>query len=396
MTVAQLAQAPQNVASKLEAEAKDVCLPHLEKATQPYVVDQSKGPHAGLFSRTAFNAYYMLRHYFGPKRGLYGPESTRGFLKRIERRIERKSQKTGEVPVQQVPRVRAKDLSPEDFQRIYIKSNTPVVIEGLAKEWEAVKTWTPKWFKQNYGQYVMPIRLKADRLDQSALSISDKTVAELVDNIEAGGSYMGGNLEDVFNNNPELREALDLETLTKYEVANKRAKIGSTQLFMSGTGTRSGFHCTNGINLFVQVYGNKEWTFVDPKYTPWMYPLTRKDMFYAASFLDWSKPFDQIAEDGFPLYKYVPKFKSLLQPGDVLFSPQWWWHAVNTPTPTIAVATRTMNSFTLGNKTFSFLWLTSREFRKLFFTLLKTGWGSDADSGARIAFEEEFVDKVTH
>ena len=88
MTVAQLAQAPQKIVQKLDAEAKDVCLPHLEEATQPYVVDQSKGPHAGLFSRTAFNAYYMLRHYLGPKRGLYGPESTRGFLKRLERRVE--------------------------------------------------------------------------------------------------------------------------------------------------------------------------------------------------------------------------------------------------------------------------------------------------------------------
>ena len=87
-------------------------------------------------------------------------------------------------------------------------------------------------------------------------------------------------------------------------------------------------YCTNGINLFVQVYGNKEWTFVDPKFTKWMYPVTRKDMFYAASYLDWRKDVKGQEEDGYPLYKYVPKFKTLLQPGDVLFSPQWWWHAL--------------------------------------------------------------------
>ena len=82
-------------------------------------------------------------------------------------------------------------------------------------------------------------------------------------------------------------------------------------------------------------------------------------------------------------------------PGDVLFSPQWWWHAVNTPEPAIAVATRSMNKFFIGNKPFAALWVTPKEFRRLFFTLMKTGWGSDAASGARLAYEEEFVDKVT-
>src|SRR5262249_43434025 len=155
-------------------------------------------------------------------------------------------------------------------------------------------------------------RIKSDALTDQGLLIRDMTVADLVDNMDAGGKYMGGNLEDIFNDNPELRQALDIPTLTRYAVSNKRAKIGSTQLFMSGAGTRSGFHCTNGINLFVQVYGHKEWTFVSPWFSKWMYPITRKDMFYAGTLFDWKKSFDELAADGYPLYRYVPKFQTLL------------------------------------------------------------------------------------
>lgn len=359
------------------------------------LVDMTGEPSGGMFTSCAYWAYYMLRHYMGPKYGLYGPQRGLRFLRGLERRLQRRAEKTGEVSARPVPRVPASRLSPDDFQKVYLRSNTPVVIEGLARDWEAVRNWSPSWFRTQYGNAVIPVRTRADALDANGLRIRDMKLAELVDNMDAGGTYMGGNLEDIFNNNPELREALDIPLLTKYGVANKRSKIGSTQLFMSGAGTQSGFHCTNGINLFVQVYGNKEWTFVSPKHSKWMHPATRKDMFYAASFLDWKKSHQEIEEDGFPLYKYAPKFVAWLEPGDVLFSPQWWWHAVRTPSHSIAVATRTMNRFTIGNRVFSFLWLTSREFRQLFFELMKTGWGSDKNSGARRAFEEEFVDKVT-
>lgn len=361
------------------------------------LVDHSVMPKADLWTSFCYWSHFVARYYLcGPKYGHYGPQRGLRWLKWTERRIERCSERTGVLPVMPVPRVKVEDLSAEDFQRNYLATNTPVVIEGMAKDWEACKIWSPDWFKEKYGHYKIPVRIKSDALTNEGLLIRDMSVADLVDNMDTGGKFMGGNLEDIFNDNPELRQALDIPMLGKYAVSNKRAKIGSTQLFMSGAGTRSGFHCTNGINLFVQVYGQKEWTFVSPWFSKWMYPITRKDMFYAGTLFDWKKSFAELTADGYPLYQYVPKFQALLNPGDVLFSPQWWWHAVNTPSHTIAVATRSMNQFTLGNKVFSYIWLTSKEFRRLVFNLVKTGWGSDRSSGARLAFEEEFVNKTTH
>ena len=169
----------------------------------------------------------------------------------------------------------------------------------------------------------------------------------------------------------------------------KLSRIASLQMFLSGAGTRSGFHCAGGPNLFVMVHGHKKWTMVDPKFTKWMHPVTRKDMFYAASPIDWCETNEEIKAAGYPLYDFVPKHVAHLNPGDVLFSPQWWWHAVETDCPSIGIASRTINKFFLGHGLFSTMWVISPAFRRLLFKVLRTGWGSDSTSGARVAFEKE-------
>lgn len=360
------------------------------------LIEHPKTPSAEVLTSFLYWSYYILRHQLGPKAGLYGPQKGLPYLKYLERQILKASKRSGEVKAKPVPQIKVEDLSGNLFQETFLKQNFPVVIRGMAKDWEAVKRWSPNFFKEKYGKEVIPVRVKADKLDDSGLKIADKTVTELVDNINAGGNFFGANMEDIFNHNPELRDALDLKTLKDYACQHKNSKVSSTQIFMSGGGVKSGFHCTGGINLFVMVYGKKEWTMVSPQFSMWMQPVTRKDMFYAASYLDWKAPYEVQEKQGFPLYRYVPKYVTVLEPGDVLFSPQWWWHAVDTPEPAIGVATRAINKFIFGNPVFSWIWVTSKEFRRLFFHFVKTGWGTDQVSGARLAFEEDFVNKVTH
>jgi hypothetical protein len=343
----------------------------------------------------SFWSYYVLRHWLGPRYGDYGPPWGRAFLERIEAELLRHHQRarTPTRLAQAVPEVDGREFRPEQFRRSFLAENRPVVLRGLARDWVATQSWSPEYFARHYGVERVPVRLRGDQ--HSNTQIADCTIADLVRNLRGGGTRFGANLEDIFNRNPELREALDIAELTRFACAHARSKIGSTQLFMSGAGARSAFHCTGGINLFVQIYGRKEWTFVAPEYSLSMYPVTRRDMFYAASHLDWKKTFDALDREGFPLYRYVPKLVTMLEPGDVLFSPQWWWHAVDTPEPAIGVATRAMNSFFVGNKVFAALWLSSGEFRRLLWHLIRNGWGSDASSGARLAYEAAFVDEVT-
>ena len=260
-----------------------------------------------------------------------------------------------------------------------------------------MKTWTPEFFASNYGNEMVSTRVRANEINEEALRYVDIPLSEVVENIKNGGTYYPGHTEDLFNRNPALRDGLDLQTLGKY-LSIRQQRIMSTQLFLSGGGIRSPWHCTGGPNLFTMVYGRKEWTLVHPKHSMWMHPITRKDMFYAATMIDWKKSYDEIEADGYPLYRYIPKFTTTLEPGDVLFSPQWWWHCVDTPEPSIGIASRAINDLLVGQPLFSLMWITSNRFRQTVWTCLKDGWGSDAASGAKLAFDfdqQEFVRRIS-
>jgi hypothetical protein len=84
--------------------------------------------------------------------------------------------------------------------------------------------------------------------------------------------------------------------------------------------------------------GEKKWTFVDPELTWMLYPVMQVGAVAFASLVS----FPALADlSVYRLYKYCPRYSVHLKPGDVLFNPPWWWHAVENPTATsVAVATR--------------------------------------------------------
>jgi hypothetical protein len=55
--------------------------------------------------------------------------------------------------------------------------------------------------------------------------------------------------------------------------------------------------------------------------------------------------------EAFPLFKYCPVYTSVLEPGDVLFNPPWWWHSIKNITPkTVGIATRWHTDGIIGHK----------------------------------------------
>ena len=362
-------------------------------------IDLSASPKVNRLTTLNYWLLFLYRYYFvGRKQyGPYGSPWCIEQMKKIENSIKAQSQTYGDRPTLPIPELNIEDISPEQFHEVYLKPNTPVVFRGAAKHWKAVQTWTPEFFGTNYGNELVSTRVRANELNEEALRYVDIPLSEVVENIKQSGTYYPGHTEDLFNRNPALRDALDLKTLGEY-LSIRQKRIMSTQLFMSAGGVRSGWHATGGPNLFTMVYGRKEWTLVHPHHSLWMHPITRKDMFYTATMLDWKKSNDEIEADGYPLYRYIPKFTTILEPGDVLFSPQWWWHCVDTPEPSIGIASRAINNLFVGHELFSLMWITSNRFRQTVWTCFKDGWGSDSASGAKLAFEfdqQEFIRRVS-
>ena len=115
-----------------------------------------------------------------------------------------------------------------------------------------------------------------------------------------------------------------------------------SQLFFGGKGTGTTFHCAMKSNFFFNIKGRKKWTFIDPKYSKYMKGALSNSALFVVSKHDYFK--------NKSLLDNVPKYEIILEEGDVLFNPCWWWHCVeNLSKYTIGVANRSSLGFKIVN-----------------------------------------------
>lgn len=228
---------------------------------------------------------------------------------------------------------RRQNLDAQDFVDEYLATNTPVVLAGRAKDWPAVRNWTPSLFEDEYGD--APVQLiNASRDDVSGGEFSPvgkvTTVGEVVRDIEAGGGDYP-RFVPLLHQFPELARAFDRDFLRSL-----RGPMGVEmmfQFFLGGQATDTALHAAIPNNLFVQVYGRKKWWIYPPKYTP----LFRPPMLRATYFMS---PVDvtDSADHGF--VDHLDGYEVVLEPGDILYNPPFHWHQVLNLTTTIGVGTR--------------------------------------------------------
>ncbi len=308
-----------------------------------------------------------------------------------------------EAGVVPVPKIDPRSIDPQVFRTQYVQGYTPVVLKGVGAAWPAVHKWTPGFFKTRYGNETVCVRVKAASVGPESVYTRDITMAEFIDNVLSGGEHYASNVEDLFNTNPELRNDLYLAELEAYSCREPRrsapdskrgwripnwGEILSTQIFISNSNARTGYHCASGGNFFLQVYGRKRWLFVNPRHTAFMYPVIRKDLFYSASALDARMSSLSLAQAGYPLYNLIPKYEAVLEPGDVLYSPQWWWHTVDNLSDSIGVALRFRTDIFANNPLYSVMAMFSPDLLRALYQIVRTGWSADAVTVRRL-FEPE-------
>ncbi len=324
---------------------------------------------------------------------------------RLRSRAERRILARGlpEAGILPVPKIDPRSIDPLVFRKQYVQGYTPVVLKGVGAAWPAIQKWTPEFFKTNYGNETVCVRVKAAGVGPESVYTRDIRMADFIDNILSGGEYYASNVEDLFNTNPELRNDLPLRALEAYSCAERQrsaparkrrwripnwGEILSTQIFISNSKGRTGYHCASGGNFFLQVYGRKRWLFVNPRHTAFMYPVIRKDLFYSASALDARLSSQDLARQGYPLYNLIPKYEAVLEAGDVLYSPQWWWHTVDNLSDSIGVALRFRTDVFANNPLYSIMAMFSPDLLRALYEIVRTGWSADTVTVRRL-FEPE-------
>ena len=314
-----------------------------------------------MIQRFKFGALFSADWIIGPKRvEKVMPKRWDDFHARLLDRVSHDEPGgTFDVP-------RAENISPEQFYEQYFVTGKPVVLAGAAADWPAIKKWSPEYLLQRCGQDEIAVldahnwRIKQDD-EQDAVATSEKmmNISALLENMKAGGGWYGAFLE-LLDKYADLRADLDFSFIQRYGHANQLLpwhRNVIAKMYVGGPGTSTSLHCAGVSNLYVQAYGRKKWVLIQPEFTPFMYPALGLGLNWQSR-VDFREP----DYDTCPLYRYVDRYETILEPGDILWNPPFVWHGVMNVTQSIAVSLWWINvtrAFS-NNALFAFLTLCGR------------------------------------
>src|SRR4051794_39009633 len=287
-----------------------------------------------------FDAFMVLDAYAGRRRTnrVLGPVR-RWNDERLARRL---TPTPGRDPVRDaVPVPRRSSLSRAEFVSEFQRPGRPVILTGMAAKWAAVQRWDLRFFDRRFGAVDV---LTVDGVErgcqdeEEGLAEIHLDVMPLHDQLDAvrkgGGAYLSFS-GDLFERDPALLDDLDLGLLRSYIRPTRFVKRPPVKLFIGGAGTSTQWHTDPLQTMFVQVRGTKEWVFCPPTHTACVDGrVSMLDQQYAHSMVDFRDP----DLERYPLYSAAPTSRAVLEPGDVLYVPPFWWHCVSNPEPSIGAA----------------------------------------------------------
>ena len=282
--------------------------------------------------RFKYGMFQVMDHFFGRKtffkdRAPYYRALNENMPKRGEGRI---------MPIEY-----RKDLSLEEFKNHYVKKGIPVVMQGAAKDWPCVQKWSLEYFKELHGKDEIVL------VDQAIPGYPYEltTLADVIENIRGGGSKYY-RFYPLLVRHPEHINDFDYKWLR--ERRNPLCWFDAFQVFIGGQGSYTALHNANQSNLFVQVYGEKKWTLYSHYYSPIVDPHPVRNVYRSAPGKRQTGPFNPFEPDydyPFELYKYIDGYSVHLKPGDILWNPPFYWHAVKNVTDSIGVGYRWLSPF---------------------------------------------------
>ena len=201
-----------------------------------------------------------------------------------------------------IPTVKLEEISSQEFWKKYVKSATPVIIKGGAKDTYAYQNWTPEMFSDRFSDVEILI------LDPSKNKPFMGTLQEVIDSKGKEHQLYISFCANVFSSHPELFDELNYLNFKEYMGGNLTTFIGVHLFLGVHRSTGTGSHCAGGYNLFFQLQGKKKWTFVHPDYLWLMYPMLDRDFHFCASFL--KKDYEEEYLNKYaPLQQYCPKYE---------------------------------------------------------------------------------------
>jgi hypothetical protein len=259
-----------------------------------------------------------------------------GRRRSLQQRMLQSISRNGESRIVPLPRVR--NLERATFMQEFVRKSHPVVFEGAAKDWECCRKWSFAWIKRQYGHDDVMLVDHANQ-DRNPLDkpIEHLTLGDLIDGID-DGSLKYARFHPLLQRHPELRLDIDQAWLKAHLTNRRTSWLHFYTLFLGGKGTDTAIHCAGNENLFVQIQGQKKWRLYPVEHTPIFDPPANRSLYKYTSFQADGPDFER-----YPMAHHMDWYETVLEPGDVLYNPPYYWHHVSNPTSSIGVGCRWNN-----------------------------------------------------
>ncbi|VEG38843.1 Uncharacterised protein [Mycolicibacterium flavescens] len=226
----------------------------------------------------------------------------------------------------EVPRVECP--SREELEERFIVPQRPVVISGAMEGWPALERWTNEYLTEKVGaRTISPSKVTnagthiPDAKNGAIATASEMTFAKYIEMI-AGGTISDGQLYAV---QLPIKTALpELWPDVQFPAFADEDKYAAVNLWLGAGNNFTGLHYDYADNFLTQIRGRKQVLLCPPREIARVYPF----------------PFNYVGNNiaqvnvahpdltRFPDWADAHRTVVDLSPGDMLYIPLFWWHAV--------------------------------------------------------------------
>lgn len=232
------------------------------------------------------------------------------------------------------PVERRSGLTRETFAKEYLEPLKPVVFTDLTASWPAVQKWTIEYFKDKYGDLVVPVVSNNFSRPGKGYLAADMhiTFREYLEILESGPSDLRIFAWNIFWKAPELREDFAVPDIMDGFVNELPF------LFFGCEGARVTLHYDVDMShVFLnQIHGRKRVILFSPEQSRQLYHLP----FTVSSHVN-------ILDPDFkkhPALQHVKGQEVMLMPGETLFIPRGYWHNIEYTDGGYSISLRSFDS----------------------------------------------------
>lgn len=254
-----------------------------------------------------------------------------------------------------------RDFSPDCFFITYLGCK-PAVIPKKISHWPAIRYWNPEHLVRRYGDFSVAVALYDPKgpstfLDQTLGDVHrTMKLRDFLTDIKSGDArYALREDTTLFKQIPQFLEEFDRFSPFAAHASADDGRYKS--LWIGPAQYVTGLHVDPGDTLLFQIYGRKHVMLFGPGETPFLYeedqqqrrekftntPLESRlkppDFAVLRDRVGWCcvQPFNPDL-DRFPLFSRAHCIEAYIGPGDTLYIPDKWWHAVRALDVAISVS----------------------------------------------------------